>query len=85
MFPLQLGGGWMIVPFPTVHRVPSQGYIVYYQRRVLKDEYRKLAGPEIGALVKQGVDVHDITITPEIAYTGKIMYPFYCYHSTHSH
>ena len=36
----------------------------------MKPEYHGLPGPEIGKLAKEGVNIHDIVHTPEIAYTG---------------
>ena len=66
----QLTNGYYVRPFPTHHRVPSQGYIIYKQTKKLKPEYHGLPGPEIGKLAKEGVNIHDIVHTPEIAYTG---------------
>ena len=62
-----------MIPFKTVHRVESQGYILYKRHRRLKEEYRELKGPEVGALVQKGVAVHDVEIVPEVAFTGKGM------------
>ena len=63
-------------PFPTHHRVQSQGYIVYKQTKKLKPEYHGLSGPEIGKLAKEGVNIYDIVDTPEIAYTGMLLNKF---------
>ena len=62
-----------MMPFKTVHRVESQGYILYKRHRRLKEEYRELKGPEVGALIQKGVAVHDVEIVPEVAFTGKGM------------
>lgn len=46
------------VVFPTLHRVPSQGYaLVREQSLGLKPEYRHLPPKELGQLRKQGVEV----------------------------
>ena len=37
---------------------------------MLKEEFQGLAGPEIGAKIRSGVDVHKFVETPEVAYTG---------------
>ncbi|KAK3084659.1 hypothetical protein FSP39_017061 [Pinctada imbricata] len=57
-------------PFQTHHRVKSQGYLIYKRNKELKPEYRGLEGREIGEKVKSGIDVYQITTSPEIAYTG---------------
>lgn len=59
-----------MVPFKTVHRIDSQGYILYKRHKRLKEKYRGLQGPDIGDLVKSGVDIHDMVTSPEVAYTG---------------
>ena len=71
LFYFQLPGGYFVRPFPTHHRAPSQGYLIYKQNKTLKAEYQGLPGPEIGKLVREGVDINDVVTTPEIAYTGK--------------
>ena len=73
---LQLSGGITVKPFPTQHRVPSQGYIAYKQTRRLKADFLGRNGQEIRALIQGGVDVHDVVNTPEVAYTGESPVPF---------
>ncbi|WAR01511.1 RNZ1-like protein [Mya arenaria] len=65
-----LGGNHYAIPFPTVHRVASQGYLVYKTTKKLKPEFKDLKGHEIGAKKKDGVDIYDVTETPEVAFTG---------------
>uniref|UniRef100_K3WGI9 Metallo-beta-lactamase domain-containing protein n=1 Tax=Globisporangium ultimum (strain ATCC 200006 / CBS 805.95 / DAOM BR144) TaxID=431595 RepID=K3WGI9_GLOUD len=67
---IHISAQWMVKAVPTVHRVPSFGYIVYRKLSKLKDEYVGLPGKEIAALKRTGVDVTTTTTTPEIAYTG---------------
>ena len=66
----QVGKGHYVVPFKTVHRIDSQGYILYKRQKKLKAEYKELAGQDIAAKIKAGEDVHDISIIPEVAFTG---------------
>jgi len=66
----QLNRAYYAVPFPTVHRVVSQGYIVYRTAKSLKPEYCGLPGPEIGARRQKGEEVYDVTEVPEVAFTG---------------
>lgn len=56
--------------FPTFHRLPSQGYILYETRKKLKPEFVGRQGTELGALRKQGVVLEDVIETPVLAYTG---------------
>ena len=67
---LQLPGGYIAKPFSTNHRVPSQGYLLYKQSKQLKAEFVGMPSAEINALHKKGVAVHDVLLTPEVAYTG---------------
>ncbi|XP_050407991.1 uncharacterized protein LOC126823288 isoform X2 [Patella vulgata] len=56
--------------FPTIHRVKSQGYILYHHKKSLKAEYQDLDGKTIGEMVKSGETIHDIITTPDVAFTG---------------
>ena len=67
----QLPGGYIAKPFSTNHRVPSQGYLLYKQSKQLKAEFVGIPSTEINALQKKGVAVHDVLLTPEVAYTGE--------------
>lgn len=60
----------VIRPFPTDHRVPSQGYTVWERRHHLRPEFRGLPGAEIARLRAQGVAVdaeHEVAL---VAFTG---------------
>ncbi|KAL3856677.1 hypothetical protein ACJMK2_011405 [Sinanodonta woodiana] len=61
---------YFVCPFPTVHRIRSQGYILYRRQKTMKEEYKNLEGPEIGAKVKEGVELYNYSEVPDIAYTG---------------
>ncbi|GMH38082.1 hypothetical protein BSKO_05966 [Bryopsis sp. KO-2023] len=67
---LDLPGGFFVRSFPTVHPVPSQGYVVYSRKQTLKKKYHGLPGPEIRDLRKSGVEVTDTVEVAEIAFTG---------------
>ena len=56
--------------FPTVHRIPSQGYILYKTVKKLKAEYVGQPSATIAELNRNNVEIHDVIATPEIAYTG---------------
>lgn len=67
---VHISAQWMIKAFPTVHRVPSLGYILFRKQSKLKDEFIGLPGKEIAALKREGHEVTTAFMTPEIAYTG---------------
>jgi len=60
----------VVRPFPTFHRVPSQGYTVWEQRHRLREEFRGLAGEEIGRLRKSGVAIDEAQEVPLLSFTG---------------
>jgi len=65
-----LGKGRILKSFPTYHTVPSQGYLLYSQRKKLLDEYAELSSEEISRLRKSGVQVSQPVLSPEIAVPG---------------
>ncbi|KAL6175539.1 hypothetical protein ACLB2K_052178 [Fragaria x ananassa] len=56
--------------FRTYHRIPSQGYIVYSVKHKLKQEYVGLCGTEIKKMKESGVEITNILIEPQVAFTG---------------
>jgi len=66
----QVGKDLYIHALPTIHRVPSVGYVLTEIRRKLKKEYIGLPGKEIGQLKKDGVKITDDVEVPLFAYTG---------------
>ena len=58
---------WVVRPFPTDHRVESQGYAFFYVVDKLKDEFK---GQDIKKLREQGVEVVEKRESLELAYTG---------------
>ncbi|MEW5308789.1 MAG: hypothetical protein WDW38_000720 [Sanguina aurantia] len=67
---LVLPGGHITRPFKTTHSIPSQGYVVYSQRKKLKAALQGMKPDEIRDLRLSGVDVTDTFEIPEIAFTG---------------
>ena len=61
---------YYIRAYPTIHGVPSVGYVVFDKRKKLKTKYRGLDGKKIGQLAKQGVEINDIIDVPIFGYTG---------------
>lgn len=76
VLPLQHGeetmlpSGFICKSFPTTHSVPSQGYLLYSQRKKLKAELLGKSQEEIRDLRKTGAEVTDTVRVPEIAFTG---------------
>ncbi|GMN27921.1 hypothetical protein TIFTF001_001851 [Ficus carica] len=60
----------VVRPFRTQHVIPSQGYVVYSVRKKLKKQYIHLKGKQIEKLKKSGVEITDIILSPEVAFTG---------------
>ncbi|TMW56446.1 hypothetical protein Poli38472_006456 [Pythium oligandrum] len=61
---------WIVKAFPTCHRVPSLGYILYKKKAKLRDDLVGRDGKEIAALKQAGEVVTSVVLSPEIAYTG---------------
>lgn len=69
---LQLPSNYYMCTFPTFHRIPSQGYILYKEVKKLKPQYVGQSASTIAGLHRSGVPIHDIITTPEVAYTGEL-------------
>lgn len=59
-----------VLPYPTSHRVKSQGYIVFETRRKLKDSYAGMSNEELGKLARTGEKITVSIDYPVLAYTG---------------
>ncbi len=59
-----------IRPFPTFHRVPSQGYTIWERRHRLRPEFRGNRGDELGRLRAQGIAVDEPHDVPILSFTG---------------
>ncbi|RZA07058.1 MAG: MBL fold metallo-hydrolase [Proteobacteria bacterium] len=63
-------------PFRTVHRVESQGYLIYQRKKRLKEEFRG-ADPEIIlAARRRGEDPNELFLEPVVAFTGDTQIEF---------
>lgn len=60
----------VVTVWPTVHTVPSVGYLVWERRKKLKTEYQQLSGPEIRDLRLAGTEVAEERRMPLVAYVG---------------
>ncbi|CAN6820943.1 hypothetical protein HID58_054412 [Brassica napus] len=60
----------VVRPFATHHVIPSQGYVIYSVRNKLKKQYGHLKGKQIEKIKKSGVEITDMILSPEIAFTG---------------
>ncbi|WIA08912.1 hypothetical protein OEZ85_008330 [Tetradesmus obliquus] len=67
---IELETGHIVRCFPTVHPVPSQGYILYSLRKKLKAELVGRSQEEIKELRQAGQEVTDTYQIPEVAFTG---------------
>jgi len=65
-----LRGNFFFRPFPTYHRVPSQGYTIYEKKKHLKPEYRGLEPRELGSLRRQGIELDSFVDEPILSFTG---------------
>ncbi|KAH9525426.1 mitochondrial 3'-tRNA processing endonuclease Trz2 [Bulinus truncatus] len=71
---VRLNSSYVVKTFPTIHRVPSQGYILYKETKKLKEEFKGLQGFQIAALHREGKEIHNVTVTPEVAYCGDTVF-----------
>jgi len=67
---VHIGVKWMVKAFPTCHRVPSLGYILYAKRNKLRGDLVGRSGRDIAAMRKAGEVVTETEMIPEVAYTG---------------
>ncbi|KAK9089791.1 hypothetical protein Scep_028873 [Stephania cephalantha] len=66
----ELRNDLVVRPFKTNHVIPSQGYVFYSVRKKLKKQYVHLKGKQIEKLKKSGVEITDVVLSPEVAFTG---------------
>jgi len=60
--------------FPTKHSKASVGYCVIEKRKKLKPQYKKLTGPQIVELKRQGIAVENPVQIPIVSYLGDTQY-----------
>lgn len=63
-------------PFPTLHRVPSQGYTIFERKKRLKHEFRDLDPYELGNLRKKGVALDEQYEEAVISFSGDTQIEF---------
>lgn len=67
---IELSREHVVTVWPTVHTIPSVGYVVWERRNKLKEEYVGLSGDQIRDLRKSGTAVTREIRMPLVAYTG---------------
>lgn len=67
---IQINSKWSVIPFPTIHRIPSLGYLLYRKVNKLRPDLVGCDGKVIAVLRQRGEQVTRVVYTPEIAYTG---------------
>jgi ribonuclease Z len=67
---LSLGKNRFVRPFPTFHRVPSQGYTIWERRTRLRDELRALDGATLGRMRRAGQVLDEAREVPLLSFTG---------------
>lgn len=67
---IQKGQKYVIQTLKMHHRIPCLGYSIFSIRQKLKEDYRGLAGPDIGRLRKKGVEVTEEYREPLICFMG---------------
>ncbi|KAK2657332.1 hypothetical protein Ddye_010384 [Dipteronia dyeriana] len=67
---------YKVKAFRTYHVIQSQGYVVYSEKRKLKQEYLGLPANDIKNLKSSGTEITYNVTTPEIAFTGDTMSDF---------
>jgi ribonuclease Z len=65
-----VGGKRFVRAFRTIHRIPSQGYVIGETRKRLKPEYVGLDGRALGRLRREGVVFEDEFEALMVAFTG---------------
>lgn len=67
---LQVNAKYYITSFPTIHRVPSQGYCLWERKKQLRQDLKHLSEKEIIELKRKGQDVNEELHHPVFAFTG---------------
>jgi len=67
---IELSREHVVSVWPTVHTVPSVGFVVWERRKKLKQEYLTLSGEQIRDLRQSGVEISEERRMPLVAYVG---------------
>jgi ribonuclease Z len=65
-----LKGKFVLKPFPTYHRIDSQGYTVFLRKKRLKPEYQGKPREELGAARRAGLEIEEHYDQPVVSFTG---------------
>lgn len=65
-----LKGKYFLKPFPTFHRVDSQGYTVFLRKKRLRSEFRDLSPTELGDARRAGREIEEYFSEPIVSFTG---------------
>ncbi len=71
-----LSDQWRLRSFPTTHRVPSFGYILYRKKKKLKAEFIDKDRQQILDAKSRGETIEDDVETPYLAFTGDTQIEF---------
>lgn len=69
-------GPFYMKAFPTTHRVDSFGYTLFQRQKKLAAEYQGLSQEEIVKVKQSGRDLHVVTETPWVSFTGDTQIEF---------
>lgn len=72
----ELDKSYALKAFRTVHRVPSQGYLVYQRKKRLRPEFLGLDGEEIRRRRIAGENPEQLVLDPLVAFTGDTQIEF---------
>lgn len=67
---------YAVKPFATVHRVQSQGYLLYQKKKRLKAEFRDLDEAAIVEARRRGENPNEDYLEPAVAFTGDTQIEF---------
>lgn len=65
-----LKGKYTLKPFPTYHRVDSQGYTVYLRKKRLLPEFTGQTHQELGDARRNGLQIDEHFSEPVVSFTG---------------
>ncbi|MGE3973749.1 MAG: MBL fold metallo-hydrolase [Bdellovibrionales bacterium] len=73
---IEINAQYSVVPFPTVHRIHSQGYTLFRETKKLKPEFLQLSPREIVDLKAQGQSIQNHLHEPLVSFTGDTQIEF---------
>ena len=73
---VKIGNNYLIQAIPTIHRVQSQGYVIYQSTKgKLFEEFKNCSKQELAELRDKGISYkHDDQMEPVLAYTGDTLF-----------